>query len=141
MRSVFWNLDEPALSVCYRPSWNFHNHGTHQFYDIADWRTSVASSDTVLGYQAWVEHELEDLLSSICLDGADAIEVAGCTEADGVVNVIVESNANFFSVYTHKSGEGVECVCDFNTKDQAVEFARALAARTGIAVYGNLCSV
>jgi len=38
-------------------------------------------------------------------------------------------------------GKGVECVCDFNTKSHAVEFARALAARTGIAVYGNLCSV
>lgn len=144
VRGVFWKLDDPtppSLTGGFLTSWNYHDHGTHQFYDLADWRTSVASSETVLGYQAWVEHQLEELLSGTCIDGVDAIEVAGCTAADGVVDVIVESDAEFFSVYTHKQGEGVECVGDFNTKDQAIEFARALAKRGGIPIYGNLCVV
>lgn len=144
VRGVFWNLDDPipsALPIVFQTSWNYHDHGTHQFYGFTDWRTSVASSDTVLGYQAWVEHQLEELLSGTCLDVVDAIEIAGCTEADGVVEVIVESDAEFFSVYTHQQGEGVECVCDFNTKSQAVEFAQALALRTNIPMYGNLCSI
>lgn len=144
VRTVFWNLDEPQSSAHLgglQTSWNYHDHGAHQFYNLADWRTSVAASDTVLGYQTWVEHQLEELLSGIYLDGVDAIEVAGCTEVDGVVDVIIESDAEFFSVYTHKQGEGVECVCDFNTKAQAAEFAAVLAKRGGIPVYGNLCVV
>lgn len=141
VRSVLWHHDEPALPVVYKTSWDYHEHGAHQFFRLTDWRSLVASDDTVLSYQESVEHQLELLLSGICLDGVDAIELAGCSEADGIVEVIVESDAEFFSVYTHRPNEGVQCECDFNTKDQALEFARALAARTEIAVYGNLCCV
>jgi hypothetical protein len=81
------------------------------------------------------------LRHEIPLEGADAIEVAGCTEADGVVEVIEESDAEFFTVYTHRQGDGVQCECDFNTKAQAVEFAKALAGRGGIPVIGNLCAI
>jgi hypothetical protein len=58
-----------------------------------------------------------------------------------IVNVINETDAEFFSAYTHRLGEGVECICDFNTKTQAIEFAKALAGRGGIPVIGNLCVI
>ncbi|MEI6208442.1 MAG: hypothetical protein WCP20_16820 [Desulfuromonadales bacterium] len=141
VRGVLWHLDELALPVGYRTSWNYHEHGTHQFFSLTDWRSLVASDNTVLGYQEWVKHQLDIHLCGICLDGVDAIEVAGCREADGIVEVIVESDAEFFSVYTHRPNEGVQCECDFNTKSQALEFARAIATRGVIPVYGNLCSI
>lgn len=122
-------------------SWNYHQHGQHAYFPKEDWRDDVADDNTILGYQKWVEHNLESLLHDTELDGVDAIEVAGCTEADGIVEVIGEKDAEFFSVYAHKLNEGVECVCDFNTKGQAVEFATGLASRTGISLYGNLCSI
>lgn len=127
--------------LTYRSSWDVHAHGSHIFYTSEEWRSDVAQGDTILGYQQWVEHNLESLLLEITLDHVDAIEVAGCTEADGVVEVADETDAEFFSVYTHKPGEGVLCHCDFNTKQQASEFAYALAARTSIPVYGNLCHI
>lgn len=141
VRNIFWNLPrhpDPSVYVC---SWDYSSHGAQQYFTISDWRSDVASSDTVLGYQQWVSHQLESLLHDVNLNGVDAIEVAGCTESDGIVEVIDEADAEFYSAYTHKPGKGVECICDFNTKPQALEFARALAARTGIPVYGNLCSI
>ena len=110
---------------------------------MEDWRSDVSAQDTVLGYNEWVTHNLESLLHEIPLDGVDAIEVAGCTDTDGIVDVVAEGEevAEFFSVYTHRPNEGVECQCDFNTKSQAVDFAKALAARTGIPVYGNQCRI
>ena len=125
----------------YSSSWNMHTHGPHIFFPIEEWRSDVANGDTLLGYQESVEHNLESLLHDINLEGVDAIEVAGCTELDGIVEVHNEADAEFFSVYTHRQGAGVQCECDFNTKAQALEFARALAARTGIPIYGNLCSI
>ena len=50
-----------------------------------------------------------------------------------------EADAEFFSVYTRQPGTGAQCECDFNAEAQALEFARALAARTGIPIYWNLC--
>ena len=125
----------------YSSSWNMYTHGPHIFFPIEEWRSDVANGDTLLGYQESVEHNLESLLLDINLEGVDAIEVAGCTELDGIVEVHNEADAEFFSVYTHQRGSGVQCECDFNTKAQALEFARALAARTGIPIYGNLCSI
>jgi hypothetical protein len=122
-------------------SWNVDLHASDAFFSTEDWMSDVANRCTYLGYQAWVEHNLESLLHSTDLTGVDAIEIAGCTEADGVVDVIDERDAEFYSVYTHTPNQGVECICDFNTKGQAVEFADALAARTSIPVYGNLCSL
>lgn len=121
-------------------TWNYHEHGPHAFFPLEDWRTDVASKDTILGYHDWVIHNLETLLLDIPLEGVDAIEVAGCTDTNSIVEVKDEGDAEFFSVYTHRPNEGVECHCDFNTKAQAVLFARALAVRTGIPVYGNLCN-
>jgi len=127
----------------YRTSWRYHEHGEHSFFWLDEWWASVASADTVLGYQQWVEHNLTTSLYDEDLTNVDAIEVASCTECDGVIEVMDESEqrADFWSVYRHIPGLGVECLCDFNTKSHALEFARALAARTGIPVYGNLCSV
>lgn len=127
----------------YSTTWNYHQHRQHAFFFIAEWIVDVAAGDTVLGYQEWVEHQLESLLQETNLDSVDAIEVAGCTETDGFVDVVIEGEETpeFFSVYTHVPNRGVECICDFNTKGQAVEFAVALAARTGIPVYGNCCSL
>lgn len=127
--------------VPYSSTWNYHKNGPHAFFLLEDWRADVAGKDTILGYQEWVIHNLETLLHDISLDGVDAIEVAGCTDSDGIVEVRDEGDAEFFSGYTHRPNEGVECQCDFNTKAQAVEFARALAGRTGIPVYGNLCNI
>lgn len=134
---------ESVESKTIRFSWDYHKHGVHEFFYMAKWIDTVAAGDTVLSYQEWVEHQLESLLQETDLDGVDAIEVAGCTETDGHVDVTHEGEeaAEFFSVYTHVPNQGVECVCDFNTKGQAVTFACALAARTGIPVYGNCCSL
>lgn len=127
----------------YTSTWNYHKHGEHAYFSKEDWRYDASNGDTILGYQEWVEHNLESMLNDISLDGVDAIEVAGCTETDGHVDVVREGEeaAEFFSVYTHRPNVGVECHCDFNTKDQAISFAIALAARTGIPVYGNCCSL
>jgi hypothetical protein len=143
VRTVFWNLDElkPTTPTEYQTSWNFDVDGKHEFFDIFDWRADVAATGTVRGYQAWVEYQLTTLLHNTNLDNVDTIEIAGCTDADGIVDVINETDAEFFSVYTHCQGEGVECICDFNSKAQAVEFAKALAGRGGIPVIGNLCSI
>jgi hypothetical protein len=127
----------------YTSTWDYHKHGEQQYVRKEDWRQDVANGDTILGYQEWVDHQLEPLLWDTDLDGVDAIEVAGCTETDGHVDVTTEGDeaAEFFSVYTHVPNQGVECICDFNTKEQAVTFAKALAARTGIPVYGNCCDI
>ncbi len=122
-------------------NWDYHIHGTHQFFHMEDWISAVANKDTILGYQHWVEYNLESLLDRSILDGVDAIEVAGCSEADGIVEVTEDVDAEFYSVYTHRPQMGVECICDFNTKGQAVVFAKNLANLTGIPVYGNLCSL
>lgn len=123
--------------------WNYHEHGEHAFFKKEDWRNDVTNQDTILGYQNWVEHNIESLLWNIDLESVDAIEVAGCSESDGHVDVTREGEeaADFFSVYTHVPEQGVECHCDFNTKPQAVEFARRLAARTSLPIYGNCCSI
>lgn len=123
--------------------WDYHTHGPHQSFRKEDWCEAVANGDTILGYQVWVAQNLEDLLHDEDLDGVDAIEVAGCTETDGHVDVVAEGEeaAEFFSVYTHVPNQGVECVCDFNTKEQAVSFAKALAARKSLPVYGNCCNI
>jgi hypothetical protein len=128
-------------SAPFQSSWDYHEHGSHIFFHLEEWRADVAKGDTILGYQEWVKHNLETLLHDIDLTGVDAIEVAGCTEADGIVEVKSETDAKFFSVYTHRSSEGVQCQCDFNTKKQALEFARSLAGRTKIPVYGNMCDI
>jgi len=143
VRTVFWNLDElePAAPAEYRSSWNFDVDGKHEFFDILDWQADIAATTTVRGYQAWVEYQLTTLLHHTDLDNVDGLEIAGCTDADGIVDVINETDAEFFSVYTHRQGDGVECICDFNSKAQAVEFAKALAGRGGIPVIGNLCAI
>lgn len=122
-------------------SWDYHQHGCHKNFSKEEWQSGVTNEETLFGYQEWVEHKIEELLHDTDLEGVDAIEVAGCTEDDGIVEVSDEQEAEFFSVYTHTPDQGVECICDFNTKDQAVEFAYFLAERTRIPVYGNLCSI
>lgn len=124
-----------------QPGWNYHNDGEHAFFLIEDWRLDVINNYSILGYQEWTEHNLETLLNDIELDGVDGIEVAGCTDQDGIVEVTEETAAQFFSVYTHRTGEGVTCRCDFNIKAHAVSFGIALAIRGNVPVYGNLCSL
>lgn len=122
-------------------SWDYHQHGQHAYFTTEEWHTDVAESGTILGYQAWVEQKLEEMLHETDLVGIDSIEIAGCTEHDGIVEVITEGDAEFFSVYTHRQNMGVECICDFNNKAQALEFAKALAGRAGLPIYGNQCSI
>ena len=143
VRNVFWNSEvpEPVTPIEYKTSWNFDVDGKHEFFDVLEWRADVAATDTVCGYQAWVEYQLATLLHNTDLENVDTVEVAGCKDADGIVGVINETDAEFFSAYTHRLGEGVECICDFNTKTQAIEFAKALAGRGGIPVIGNLCVI
>lgn len=131
---------EPSAGP-YETTWNYHQHGEHTFFPLTDWGYEAYNEDTVLGYQDWTLHKLKNLLDDTDLDGVDAIEVAGCIDRDGNVEVTSGEKAKYFSVYTRTLDVGVECICDFNTKAQAVEFARALAARTGISVYGNCCSI
>ncbi len=132
-----------AAGIHYSSTWDYHTHGEQQYFRKEDWRQDVTNGDTILGYQEWATQNLEHLLHDVDLDGVDAIEVAGCTETDGHVDVVAEGEeaAEFFSVYTHILNWGIECVCDFNTKEQAVSFAKALAARESLPVYGNCCNV
>lgn len=134
-------VEKPDSPGLFRMTWDYHSNGNHSFFTQNDWRSNVASGGTVLDYQQWVEHNLNSLLHSTDLNGIDALEIAGCTESDGIVEVIDEGDAEFFSVYLHRPNEGVECICDFNTKKQALEFAESLAAKTLIPVYGNLCTL
>lgn len=57
----------------------------------------------------------------------DAIEIAGCTEHDGIVERVAgDEPAHFFSVYLHYAeshGHGVECVGDFATVERAGAYA------------------
>lgn len=132
-----------AAGIHYSSTWDYHTHGEQQYFRKEDWRQDVTNGDTILGYQEWATQNLEHLLHDVDLDGVDAIEVAGCTETDGHVDVVAEGEeaAEFFSVYTHIPNHGVECICDFNIKEQAVTFAKALAAREGLPVYGNCCNI
>ena len=132
-------VDEKQITLA--PSWKYQENGEHQYFRLCHWQKDIAVLVTFLGYQEWVNQQLNLLLGEICLDGVDAIEVAGCTDSEGIVEVRDEGEAEFFSIYIHRPNEGVECQCDFNNKAQAIEFARALATRTGIPVYGNLCSI
>jgi len=124
-----------------KTTWSYHDHGENVFFRKVDWQNEVANDNICIGYQEWVEHKLEELLYETDLDGVDAIEVAGCIELDRNVSVINEERAEFFSVYTRVTNEGVECICDFNTKGQALEFAKVLANRSKVPVCGNQCSI
>lgn len=120
-------------------SWEYHQHGQQKFFLLEEWQTDAANGNTFLGYQKWVEHNLESLLHDSDLEGFEAVYVASM----GEVGVVDEEEALFFSVYSRKRcpGDYVEEICDFNTKDQAIEFADAVAARFGMSVYGNMCSI
>ena len=39
--------------------WNYHRDGEHPQFLKEDWRAEVAADDTILGYQEWVEHQVE----------------------------------------------------------------------------------
>src|ERR1039457_6847674 len=40
-------------------SWDYFQHGEHVFFLQEEWRSEVSNENTVLGYQKWVEHQLE----------------------------------------------------------------------------------
>jgi hypothetical protein len=120
-------------------SWDYFQHGEHVHFLKEDWRSDVSNGDSLLGYQKWVEHNLESLLYDTTIDDSADVYIAGMTES-GPVD---EEDAAFFSVYsrTPSPNERVDDICDFNTKAQAIEFADALTARFGKTFYGNMCSV
>jgi len=127
-----------AAEERFKTSWWLKTDGEHKYFTLDDWRNEASQMNTLLGYQEWVIKEVESLLSTILLDGVDAIEVSGCIEEDGNVEVTLnDEEASFFSVYTHRPNEGVECQCDFNTRRQAIEFAKALAAKRNLRIYGE----
>jgi hypothetical protein len=86
VRNLFWNSEvpEPVTPIEYKTSWNFDVDGKHEFFDVLDWRADVAATDTVCGYQAWVEYQLATLLHNTDLENVDTVEVAGCKDADGI---------------------------------------------------------
>ena len=66
----------------------------------------------------------------------DAYEISGVreygTRPDGYCEQVDDSEAQFWSLYGHIPGEGVECIGNFNTRQHAEEvFARITGARYG----------
>src|ERR1039457_5281910 len=120
-------------------SWEYFKHGEHKFFHQEDWRSDVSDGNTLLGYQKWVEHNLESLLNDTNLEETEDVYITGMTES-GVVD---EDEASFFSVYSRipSPNERVEDICDFNTKDQAIEFAEALTSRFGKTYYSSTCNI
>lgn len=69
--------------------------------------------------------------------GVDALEIAGCADlGDAVERVEDADEADLFSVYVHRPGEGAECIADRDTLEAAVALAERLAAdRGGLTVH------
>ncbi|QOX80904.1 hypothetical protein FY034_18050 (plasmid) [Trichlorobacter lovleyi] len=116
----------------YTSSWQYHEHGEHKNFPLNDWSYEVQNKDTILGYQEWVEHQLESLFDDTLdeIGFADAIEVSGANE-DGHT---LEGDADYFFVSGHVPGEGAIQIADFNTKELAMEFATALSAYKGLQI-------
>lgn len=73
-----------------------------------------------------------DALNTDPLD-YDAVEVQACADVgfDGVIEVVDEEDAEFWSAYAHLKGGGVECIGDFDTRQEAVDYANSIANRYG----------
>lgn len=118
-------------------TWDYFQHGEHVYFLKEEWRSDVSNGNTLLGYQKWVEHNLESLLGTP-LDGLEGLFVASMNETGEVT----EEDATFFSVCTWKKGGFCDDkICDFNALDHAIEFADALAARSGVSVYSSTCNI
>lgn len=63
-------------------------------------------------------------------NGFDALEVHTCRDFDGAVEQLNNSEeleaGDFFSLYGHESGAGLECIGDFTTFEAACAVAEKL---------------
>lgn len=65
----------------------------------------------------------------------DSLEVHGVSEEEdgygGTACEIDDENPEFFSVYAHLKQGGVECIGDFRTTEDAIAYAKEIAALHG----------
>ncbi len=66
---------------------------------------------------------------------ADTIELGALVDdGDAVDRTDDYDSADFFSLYAHIAGQGVDCIADRPTLDEARQLAAQLAAQTGLPV-------
>ena len=51
----------------------------------------------------------------------DTYEIHGCKEYCNAVEQVAEEEAQFWSLYGHIPGQGLECIGDFKTRNHAEE--------------------
>ena len=57
----------------------------------------------------------------------DAYEIHACKDYGGYIEPVEdESEADFWSLYGHIPGRGLECIGDFNTRQQAEEILKRI---------------
>lgn len=92
------------------------------------------------------------LSEEIFCNNVDAIEVSGVIKLDDEAVEVNTEDCNgvasqFYSTYIHREHEGVICVGDFDTKEEAVAFGCGLAfaayQATGVfpEIYGNCTDI
>lgn len=91
------------------------------------------------GYDWTLQSPAIDRLAKL----ADQIEIEPCCDVAGVIERCDVSESDLYSVYFHYAPQpdptafqGVECVADRDTLEEANSFARTLAAQFGLPVYG-----
>lgn len=56
----------------------------------------------------------------------DAYEIHGCKEYDNAVEQVEDAEAQFWSLYGHIPGQGLECIGDFKNRQHAEEILRRI---------------
>lgn len=56
----------------------------------------------------------------------DAYEVHGCRDFGGFVEQVTDDKAQFWSLYGHIPGEGLECIGDFSSRAAAEEICQRI---------------
>ena len=59
----------------------------------------------------------------------DAYEIHGCKDYDGFVEQVEDDEAEFWSIYGHIPGQGLECIGDFKTRPAAEEVLQCIEGK------------
>ncbi len=61
----------------------------------------------------------------------DAYEVHGCRDYGDYVEQVPDAQAQFWSLYGHIPGQGLECIGDFTSRQHAEEVMQRITGRRG----------
>lgn len=62
----------------------------------------------------------------------DGYEIHGCKDYGGFVEQVSDAEAEFWSLYGHIPGQGVECIGDFKTRQHAEEVRQRITGRNPV---------